>query len=152
MECVIRRATPEDAAAISGVVIAALRESNARDYAAEIIAQVEQSFTEPDVRRLIGCRQVYVALAGLRIVATASLDGNVVRSVFVHPDYQALGIGRRLMSVLHAAAVEQGLPSLHVPSSVTAQGFYHTLGYEKIRDEFHGAERTVVMTKTFPAQ
>jgi hypothetical protein len=34
-----------------------------------------------------------------------------------------------------------------VPSSITAEGFYALLGFQKVRDEFHGAERTVIMLK-----
>lgn len=44
MQYLIRRATPGDAQAISKVVIAALRESNARDYSPEVIARIGQNF------------------------------------------------------------------------------------------------------------
>ena len=40
MPYLIRPASPEDAVAISQVVINALHHSNAQDYSAEIIAQV----------------------------------------------------------------------------------------------------------------
>ncbi len=36
---------------------------------------------------------------------------------------------------------------MRVPSSITAEEFYAALGYQNIRDEFHGAERTIVMEK-----
>ncbi|MEG2794906.1 MAG: GNAT family N-acetyltransferase, partial [Pseudomonas sp.] len=44
MDLQIRAATRDDAPAISRVIIAALRESNAQDYSQEIIDLVEQSF------------------------------------------------------------------------------------------------------------
>jgi hypothetical protein len=44
MGCQVRLATSEDAAAISRVVIAALRQSNSQDYSPDVIAQVERSF------------------------------------------------------------------------------------------------------------
>ena len=34
---------------------------------------------------------------------------------------------------------------LRVPSSLTAESFYAQLGFHSVRDEFHGAERTVIM-------
>lgn len=147
MTCQIRRATRDDATAISRVVIAALRESNARDYSPEIIAQVENSFAPEAVRALLDKRTVFVAWAEERLIATASLDGRVVRSVFVDPLHQGRGIGRQLMEVVHATAVSSGIDTLRVPSSITAQGFYASLGYKKVRDEFHGQERTIVMEK-----
>lgn len=147
MDCSIRLATAEDAEVISRVVISALRQSNAGDYPPDVIAQVEQSFSAPAVASLMGKRQVYVATIDQQVVATASLDGAVVRTVFVAPQHQGFGIGRQLMDAIHQAAVFANLEALHVPSSITAEGFYASLGFEKVRDEFHGAERTIIMRR-----
>ncbi|APO84309.1 GNAT family N-acetyltransferase [Pseudomonas putida] len=147
MECHVRPATSKDAAAISRVVLAALRESNSQDYPADVLAQVEQSFSPEVVTAQLAKRRVFVALLGEKIIATAGLDGDVVRSVFVDPAHQKVGIGRHLMDVIHAAAVRTGIGAVRVPSSITAEKFYAALGYQKIRDEFHGAERTIVMEK-----
>lgn len=147
MGCQVRLAISEDAAAISRIVIAALRESNSQDYSPDVIAQVERSFAPEAVSALLSKRKVFVALLGNNLTATASLDGDVVRSVFVDPAHQGSGIGRQLMEVVHAAATCAGIGALRVPSSITAQGFYATLGYQKVRDEFHGSERTIVMEK-----
>lgn len=147
MECQVRPATSEDAAAISRVVIAALQKSNSHDYSPDVITQVEKSFTPEAISALLGKRKVFVAWLREDIAGTASLEGDVVRSVFVDPAYQGRGIGRQLMEVIQATAASSGIGALRVPSSITAQSFYATLGYQKIRDEFHGSERTVVMEK-----
>lgn len=147
MDCQLRQALPTDAAAISEVIIAALRESNAHDYPPEVIAMVEQSFSASAVEHLLVRRQVYVATLDGQVAGTASLDGDVVRSVFIAPQHQGSGLGRQLMAAIHGAALGAGLLELKVPSSITAQGFYAALGYTKVRDEFHGVERTVVMRK-----
>ena len=147
MDLQIRAATRDDAPAISRVIIAALRESNAQDYSQEIIDLVEQSFCAAAILHLLTQRRVYVATIERHIVATASLDRDVVRSVFVDPPHQSAGIGKKLMKTLESAANNEGLQRLRVPSSITAEGFYASLGFEKIRDEFHGAERTVIMEK-----
>lgn len=151
MDCRIRLATKNDAAAISRIVIAALRESNAQDYPPEVIAQVEKSFTPEAVEVLLNKRKVFVASTQDDLIATASLDGDVVRTVFVDPARQNSGVGRKLMETIHAEALNTGMLSLLVPSSLTAEGFYASLGYRKIRDEFHGSERTVVMEKSLQA-
>jgi N-acetylglutamate synthase-like GNAT family acetyltransferase len=93
-------------------------------------------------------RQVLVATTDSHIVATASLDQDVVRSVFVDPTWQGKGIGRQLMAMIQSIAIEDGVSLLRVPSSITAQGFYAALGFKKIRDEFHQSERTIIMAKT----
>ncbi|HCF7340383.1 TPA: GNAT family N-acetyltransferase [Pseudomonas aeruginosa] len=147
MECHVRPATSGDAVAISRVVIAALRESNSQDYPPDVIAQVEQSFSPEAIITKLTRRKVFVALLGENIIGTAGLDGDVVRSVFVDPAHQKGGIGRHLMDVIHTAAASSGVGAVRVPSSITAESFYAALGYQKIRDEFHGAERTIVMEK-----
>ncbi|MFJ2682170.1 GNAT family N-acetyltransferase [Pseudomonas sp. NPDC087342] len=147
MNTEIRPANPQDAAAISQVIIQSLRQSNAQDYSAEIIAQVETSFSTESILLLLSQRQVFVATLDHQVVATASLDHDIIRSVFVAPDHQGSGIGRQLMTTLQSIANDANIKILRVPSSITAEGFYLKLGFQKIRDEFHGVERTIIMAQ-----
>jgi GNAT superfamily N-acetyltransferase len=148
MNCLIRKATDKDADAISRVIISALRESNRQNYSAAIIARVEQSFSPPAVLCFLAQRQVFVATIGEDVIGTASLDQATVRSVFVAPSHQNLGVGRGLMAAVEAAAAVEGVSRLRLRSSITAQSFYQSLGYSSIGDEYHGAERTIVMEKS----
>lgn len=148
MDVQIRNATNADAPAISRTIVDALRESNAQDYSSDIIDQLVQDFSPAAVLHRMTGRHVLVAVIDSRIVATASLDDNVVRSVFVDPIFQRREIGRHLMERIQLIAQGTGLEVLYVPSSITAEGFYASLGYKKIRDEFHQSERTIVMAKT----
>ena len=148
MNCLIRNATNADALAISRIIIGTLRESNALDYSSAIIDQVESSFSPSAILDLLTRRQVLVATTDSHIVSTASLDQDVVRSVFVDPTWQGKGIGRQLMAMIQSIAIKDGVSLLRVPSSITAQGFYAALGFKKIRDEFHQSERTIIMAKT----
>src|ERR1700712_1599464 len=107
MECTIRPAVDDDANQISAVILRALRENNAKDYSDEIIERVERSFSPCAVVQLISKRTVFVATVNGRIVGTASLDGSVVRTVFVNPDVQAKGIGKLLMAEVERVALER---------------------------------------------
>ena len=147
MDCLIREAVKADALAISRLIIDTLRESNAQDYSSDVINQVELSFSPQAILRLLTQRKVFVAILKNQIIATAGLDQDVVRSVFVEPAYQGKGIGRQLMTRIQVIALSEGFNLLRVPSSVTAQGFYTSLGFKKIRDVFHQSERTIIMSK-----
>lgn len=147
MSVEIRAAQPSDAPAISAVIVAALRISNARDYSPEVIQRVESNFTAARIETLIATRQVLVAMQDQQLLGTASLDGQVVRSVFVAPDLHGQGVGRRLMAAVERLAHEQGVSELLVPSSLTAQGFYRQLGFTVLREVVEGDERTLVMTR-----
>jgi N-acetylglutamate synthase-like GNAT family acetyltransferase len=148
MECTVRPAHEGDADVISAVILRALRETNARDYTPEIIARVEQGFGPDAVRQLIGKRTVFVAVMDGRVVGTASLDGSVVRTVFVSPDVQRRGIGKSLMAEIERTARERGIARLAVPSSVTAETFYARLGFKAVRDSYHDDERTIIMEQS----
>jgi predicted N-acetyltransferase YhbS len=147
MESIIRPAHQADAEDISTVIVSALRETNADDYSPEIIARVEQSFSAAAVRRLIESRTVFVATRNGEIVGTASLDGKVVRTVFVSPAVHRQGIGTQLMAEIEQTARTRGIAVLTVPSSVTAERFYSGLGFVAVRDSYHGDERTVIMER-----
>ena len=96
----IRPATTDDAAAICRVAIRTLRESNARDYSADVIARLAAGFSPQRIAALIAGRSFYVAIAHGTIVGTANLDGAAARAVFVDPDHQGEGIGASLMAAI----------------------------------------------------
>ncbi|MCF5723249.1 GNAT family acetyltransferase [Pseudomonas syringae] len=147
MSIAVRLAQPTDAEGISQVILAALHSSNAQDYPADVIARVASNFTPDAVLALLTRRVVLVAVQDQAIVATAALDANVVRSVFVNPMLQGQGIGRLLMLEIELRAREAGVTTLSVPSSLTAEPFYTQLGFHTVRDVYHGNERTLVMEK-----
>ncbi|MPR03175.1 GNAT family acetyltransferase [Pseudomonas sp. MAFF 212408] len=152
MSIAIRLAQATDADEISQVILAALHSSNARDYPADVIARVASNFTADAVLALLERRVVLVAVQDQVIVATAALDGNVVRSVFVNPALQGQGIGRLLMLDIEVRAREAGVTVLNVPSSLTAEPFYTKLGFHTVRDVYHGNERTLVMEKVLSSR
>ncbi|QND71856.1 GNAT family N-acetyltransferase [Tardiphaga robiniae] len=147
MTCDIRPAQVGDAAGISRVIIRALRETNAKDYTPDIIARVELSFSPAAVERLIDQREVFVAEMDNRVVGTASLDGQALRTMFVLPDVQGRGIGRLLVQRIERVARERQLAILTVPATVTAEAFYARLGFTAVREAYHGEERTIVMER-----
>ncbi|MEP9321254.1 GNAT family N-acetyltransferase [Pseudomonas sp. LABIM340] len=147
MELTIRQARSDDATAISRVIVAAVRESNGQDYPASVIESVVAHFTPERVIELLAQRLVFVALLGSEIVGTGALDGNAVRSLFITPQQQRKGIGQALMEQIEEAALQRGIEALLVPSSLTAESFYARLGYRLLREQLHGEERTLIMTK-----
>lgn len=146
-EAQIRRALDNDAEAISGLIVQALRFSNAQDYPPDVIDRVAGNFDAAGVRKLMASREVFVALYGARVVATASLADDVVRSVFVLPEMQGRGLGKALMKYVERVAHDAGVHRLLVPASLTAVSFYAALGYSVIREVVEGDERTQVMAR-----
>ncbi|KPY98329.1 GNAT family N-acetyltransferase [Pseudomonas syringae] len=147
MNIEVRPAGMADADAISRVVLAALRTSNAKDYPSSVIERVQLSFSPAAIEQLMQQRQVFVASEGHVVRGTASLEGEVVRSVFVDPDRHRQGIGRMLMAELEVVARKAGAARMVVPSSLTAREFYLALGFSVVREHLEGEERTLIMER-----
>lgn len=147
MDLLIRQAHSDDAEAISRIIVAAVRESNGQDYPLSVIESVVANFTPERVVELLKQRLVFVALRGEEIAGTGALDGNTARSLFIAPQQQRKGIGQALMARIEKAALDRGIEALLVPSSLTAESFYARLGYHVVREQLHGEERTLIMTK-----
>jgi GNAT superfamily N-acetyltransferase len=146
MHVEVRRARAADAKAVYEVVLRAVRVTNARDYPASVIDRLASTLPEKVASKLEEWH-AYVATVDGQIVGTGSLNGRIVSSVFVHPDYQGRGIGSKLMSAIEGIAEIQTETALTVQSSTTAQAFYARRGFKVVREAFYGDERTVHMAK-----
>ncbi|HCU6011421.1 TPA: GNAT family N-acetyltransferase [Legionella pneumophila] len=143
----IRAANFDDAEDISKLIIKTLQESNVKDYSTKIIEEVIESFSPTKITSRMAQRQIFIAIEQNQIIGTASLEDNMVRSVFVLPSKQMKKIGLQLMNHLENIAKEQNIQHLTVPSSITAEAFYRKLGYKTIGEEYYGEERTIIMEK-----
>ncbi|MFO1087216.1 MAG: GNAT family N-acetyltransferase [Reyranellaceae bacterium] len=148
MDLEICAATATHAPVISAVIVESLRATNAKDYPPDVIERIAGNFSPGRVRDLLAKRDAIVAVLDGRVVGTASLDGDVVRTVFVAPDVQDRGVDVKLMRELERRARARGLAMLSVSSSITAEGFYAKLGFVAVRDSYHGAERTIIMVRS----
>lgn len=144
---IVRPANASDADEISKVVQKTIRISNAKDYSDAVIERLVANFATVAIQSLLKRRIVLVATQNEAIVGTASFDGDEVRTVFVVPEKQGLGIGRLLMEAIEAGAFVEGTTVLQVNSSLTAKPFYARIGFSKVRDALYEDERTVIMEK-----
>jgi len=143
----IRAANIDDAEDISKLIIKTLQESNTKDYSTKTIQEVIENFSPTKIASRMVQRQIFIAIELNQIIGTASLEDNMIRSVFVLPNKQMKKVGLTLMSYLENIAKEQNIHHLTVSSSITAEAFYLKLGYLVIGEKFYGEERTIIMEK-----
>ena len=152
MGAYIRAFEIADATSVSSLISTTLRTSNVKDYPADFLSKVAASLTPPSLCELAKKRVIFVAVEGNVIVGTASLGGDQVHAVFVHPARQGQGIGRRLMEAVESEARARGEPGLILFASVSAVPFYETGGWRMLREHRDGEARLVVMTKSLGEQ
>jgi GNAT superfamily N-acetyltransferase len=146
----IRPLEAGDFPGISDLIRNTLLVSNLPDYDLQTILELSASFSEQEIRALIGRREffVYEQEEG-RLEGVIGLEGTGVYDFFVAPDRQGRGVGRALLSFVEELARRRGIEELHLSSSLTAVGFYERLGYRRTGAESDGRfGRTVELVKT----
>ena len=91
----IRPYQSKDAAAVSQVIATAMRRSNTADYPIERLQPLIDYFTAEKLDELCSTRTCLVAVSDGEVIGTASLDGDELATVFVHPDHQGKKAGAR---------------------------------------------------------
>ncbi|MFX0113535.1 MAG: GNAT family N-acetyltransferase [Candidatus Hodarchaeota archaeon] len=131
----IRVFEAKDAEMVSALIRKNLIEVNSKDYPKAVIQTLWKGYNADSLIANAERRDIFVAIDDNIIVATAAIEANIIRDVFVHPDYHGQGIGTKLMKHLENLARARGHGHIDLPSSITAYGFYQKLGYKKVRED-----------------
>lgn len=67
------------------------------------------------------------------ILASGSIVENEIKRVFVLPEYQGMGFGKKIMLKLEETAINNGLDEVKLCASLPSKDFYLSLGYEIVR-------------------
>src|SRR5436190_4923763 len=127
----IRRYNRGEEPAVWKVYFAATRESNGRDYHADLIERWAPH--DQDMRqwaaRLVQ-KNPFVAVVGEEIVGMAEieLDG-FIDYFYVHPRWQGRGIGKSLLATLESEAAKLGVSVISADVSITAKAFFLSRGF-----------------------
>lgn len=136
-----------DAERLSTLIQRVIRVSNAKDYGTKSAEITALNFsTERMVVRLQGQHILMCVYEG-KLVGTASIREDYVKSLFVDPDWQHNGIGALLLEAIEAYALDCGLKDLFVHSSITAREFYLAKGYQEISFIEHPVASVYDMSK-----
>ena len=145
----IRKFEKKDASIISKLIRRCLLEVNSKDYPQEIIHFAYEHYSSDKIIEKSLKRSVFVAVEEGNILGIASLEENVVYTVFVDPDFHGKGIGTKLMKYVEKITNDQGYESIKTPSSLTAFEFYERLGYQQV-EVYHSNEwgKNILMEKS----
>ena len=132
----IRRFQECDAAEVSALIIRTLQISNAKDYPPEEIQRITAKFTPEDVIERAGWTHLYVVCEDGTIVGCGAIgpywgkeDESALFNIFVLPEYQGKGVGRRLIEALEADEYALRANRIEIAASITGRDFYRKLGY-----------------------
>ena len=132
----VRRFVPQDAEAVSALVVRTLRISNAKDYPADYIEATVAQHCPKNILKRASWTHFYVACDGETPVgcgAIGSYWGSETESslftIFVLPEYQGRGVGRQIIQTLEQDEYFLRAKRVEIPASITACAFYRKMGY-----------------------
>ena len=132
----VRRFQYNDAVEVSALIIKTLRTTNAKDYSAEYIENDVKMFSPEGVIERAGWTHFYVVCDGETIVGCGAIgpywgkeDESSLFNIFVLPEYQGKGIGRKIIETLENDEYFLRAKRVEIPASITACEFYKKMGY-----------------------
>ena len=133
---IIRRFREEDAEAVSDLIVNTILISNVRDYPPELMAELARTETPEHVLGRAGWTHFYVAEEEGKIVGCGAIgpywgrtDESSLFTIFVHPDRQGKGIGKRIVETLEGDEFGLRAGRIEIPASATGLPFYMKMGY-----------------------
>ena len=125
-----------DEFAVSDVVCTTLAISNRKDYSPAFIKENIRHHSPEEIAARAEDAHFYVAVDGKRIIGCGGITGywgstkeSYLTSIFVLPDYQGKGVGRKIVETLEADEYFRRAWRTEVGSSLTAVHFYEKMGY-----------------------
>jgi len=137
MSITIRQFEPADLEAVFALVARTIETSYAGVYGRTAIDHFHGHHTRDAIR--LGADEGVTLLleADGRLLATGTLVDDHVDRVYVDPEHQGRGLGRRVMAVLEQRARQAGLGPIRLAASIPALAFYERLGYRTVSEERH---------------
>lgn len=138
MEIAVREVGPADARTFLEIHHAAVREIAGRDYSADVIAAWAAPITEERLARFLANQDGEIRLiadadgepVGIGAIVVANSE---LRACYVSPSAVRRGVGTALVIEIERIARQRSLDHLQLESSLTAEPFYASLGYEVVQ-------------------
>lgn len=133
----IRRFQNEDANELADVIAKTLRTTNIKDYSLEYIENDISFLTAEKLIERSSWMNIYVVRDDNKIIGCGAIgsywgkeDESSLFTIFVLPEYQGKGIGRKIIETLEQDEYFLRAKRIEIPASITAVEFYRKMGYE----------------------
>lgn len=133
---IIRRFEVNDAKNTANVIAKTMLETNSNDYSREYIEDSIKTLTPENLIERSSWTHFYVACSDDKIIGCGAIGpywGSEVESslfnIFVLPEYQGKGIGRKIIETLESDEFFLRAKRIEIPASITACEFYQKFGY-----------------------
>jgi len=129
----LRKFKDRDLEEIVELVHRTTRESYRSFYPKEAIDYFIDYHSPQNIKEDAGNGTAVVLLMHDRIIGTGTLLGTNIRRVFVLPEFQGHGFGKKIMDYLETEAIRSDVAFLDLHSSLPAKRFYDSGNYKTLK-------------------
>ena len=133
----IRKLQEADAEEVSALIAKTLRTTNGKDYSSEFIENEIKALQPQMILERASWTHFYVFCEDEKIVGCGAIgpfwgktDESSLFTIFVLPEYQGRGIGKRMIQTLEEDEYFLRARRIEIPASITATPFYRKMGYD----------------------
>ncbi len=133
----IRKLQEKDAGEVSSLIAITLRATNSKDYSSEFIENEIKALQPQTILERARWTHFYVFCEDGKIVGCGAIgpfwrkiDESSLFTIFVLPEYQGQGIGRKIIQTLEKDEYFLRAKRIEIPASITAVPFYRKMGYD----------------------
>lgn len=133
MSLSVRRAQPDDAAAISRVLVASITALCTADHGNDpaVIAAWTANKSEANILVMLSGSEstIFVVEQDAEIVGVGAIAGPSISLNYVDPRHRCKGVSSTLLATLEAELVMRGVDVAELKSTATARAFYLSQGW-----------------------
>jgi GNAT superfamily N-acetyltransferase len=130
---IIRDYNKKDLERLIFIVHNTIKKSYADSYPQEAIEYFLNHHSKENMEKDIPKGYTFVLELEGGIIASGSIVGNEIKRVFVLPEYQGRGYGRKIMAKIEEVALNNGIRRVELCASLPSKDFYLALGYKIVR-------------------
>ncbi|WP_410508798.1 GNAT family N-acetyltransferase [Methanosarcina hadiensis] len=131
----MRTAKPEDIKELKTLIYETIDVCYSGAYSCEAIDYFKEYNNTESILNDILKGHLLILTCGEEIIGTGTLLGSNIRRIFVKPEYQSMGLGKRIMHELEKEALGEKIRKMDLHASLTAHSFYKDLGYQVQSEE-----------------
>jgi len=129
----VRPYVPQDAEATIGIFLRAIREVASNDYTPDQVNAWAQVEDHEGWARRRASRPTWIATVDGSPAGFSDLEASGhLDMMFVHPQYQGLGVASLLLKAVEAAGHGQSLTLITTEASLTARPFFERRGFNVV--------------------
>jgi len=115
------------------IVHSTIKESYSKVYPQEAIEYFLNLHSKENMKKDIPKGYTFMLELKNEILASGSIVEDEIKRVFVLPEYQGRGFGKKIMSKIEKNALNNGIQKVKLCASLPSKDFYLSLGYNIVQ-------------------